>query len=400
MGGSLPDDTVGSGPTWPLFSANSGWSANGATIDLDGDGCPELILPAATAGCLGTGAIRPGPAWLNSQPLGVVGGADDPHLLVAEGLDWYPYQEGPFPPIPSAAAPGAWRGGWVQPFYLAEVALPLDVPDRSVPAPVIDPLTDGLGWIDLDGPAATRLLLRINPLRTTDTAIEGPRPLAEFMRTDTIEYELVILRRLPAAGGVGTDAAISRLPFAIRSEALGPFDPEGGDRWSVSAVALDARGVPSAVTRITVVHDTTAPVLTLDEAPFLSPPWPFEAKITGTSEPGATVRLGDGAQVVADATGAFAFGTRLAPWPQTLEAVAVDPSGNRTPASISVMGGIDLRGFPWPAIAAVAILIAVLLSSLRGTKRVRRVPSVAVYGDDGGDLVIEELDPGSRYRRD
>jgi hypothetical protein len=25
---------------------------------------------------------------------------------------------------------------------------------------------------------------------------------------------------------------------------------------------------------------------------------------------------------------------------------------------------------------------------------------MAVYGDDGGDLVIEEIDPGSRYQRD
>jgi hypothetical protein len=166
-------------------------------------------------------------------------------------------------------------------------------------------------------------------------------------------------------------------------------------------MALDASGVASAVTHQVVVYDRSAPPLALDEAPFLSPPWPFEAMITGTSEPGAIVRLGDGTQVIADAAGAFEIGTQLAPWPQTFEAVAFDASGNRSAqASVSVMGGIDLRGLPWPAIAAVAILIAVLLSSLRGTRRVRSIPSVAAVGDEGGDLVIEELDPGSRYRRD
>ena len=393
-----PTEPIGAGPTWPLLNGSYGGPGVGATIDLDGDGCAELLLSAATADCLGTGAIRPAPAWLNSRPLGLVGTPEDSRLLVADGLEWYPYEEGPVPPVPSAAGPGGWRGGWVQPFFLAEVATPLDVQGAPVPAPVIDPLTDSKGWIDLDAPPATRLLLRVNPLNENDTADEGPRTLTDFMRRESTEYEAVLVRRLPGSDRGGTDQAMSRLPFAIQDEAQTGLGP--GDRWSVSAVALDARGVPSAVTRTTVIHDTVAPTLTLDEAPFLSLPWPFEARVGGTSEPGATVRLGDGPTVVADASGAFEFKTQLAPWPQTLEAVAVDASGNRTPASISVMGGIDLRGFPWPAIAAVAILVAVLLSSLRGTRRVRSIPSVATTWDDGGgDLVIEEIDPGSKYRR-
>ncbi len=395
----LPPDYIGTAPDWPLINGRFGGPTSGAVIDLDRDGCPELILPTATADCLGTGAVRPGPAWLNAQPLDVIETPDGPRLLVAEGLEWYPYGELPTPPIPSAAATGTWRGGWVQPFFIAEVALPLDVAAHPVGLPVIDPLTDAFGSIDLDAPAATRLLLRVKPLEANDTAVEGPRRLDEFLYGNQTEYEFVVVRQFPASGSVGSGSAMSRIPFAISSEAS---SAAGGraDRWSVSAVALDARGEPSAVTRTTVVFDTTAPLLTLDEAPLLSPPWPFEATITGTSEPGATVRLGDGPPVVADPTGAFELTTRLAPWPQTLEAVAVDPSGNRTPASITVMGGIDLRGFPWPAIAAVAILVAVLLSSLRGTRRVRSVPSTAVSTDDGGDLVIEELEPGSVYRRD
>ncbi len=364
--------------------------ANVASIDLDHDGCPELLLPAVIADCLGTGPFTPGPAWLNSRPLGLVGTTADPRLLVAEGIDWYLSSEGPYPPTPSEISPGSWREGWSPPFFLAEVGLPLAARDPSTLAPEFGSLTDKDGSLDLRGSAEARLLLRVSPLRSSDASIDGGMTTDDFLTRESTENEFVHSRRLPAAGVTAVN---------LVDDAGSTFGDEP-QRWVVAAVVLDERGEPSAVTRATVVFDTTAPLLTLDEAPLLSPPWPFEATITGTSEPGATVRLGDGPPVVADPTGAFELTTRLAPWPQTLEAVAVDPSGNRTPASITVMGGIDLRGFPWPAIAAVAILVAVLLSSLRGTRRVRSVPSIAVSTDDGGDLVIEELEPGSVYRRD
>jgi hypothetical protein len=150
---------------------------------------------------------------------------------------------------------------------------------------------------------------------------------------------------------------------------------------------------------VTAIYDVTAPTLEVD-VPFLSAPWPFEAGVTGTSEAGTSVRVGDGPPVGVDAGGSFELRTQLAPWPQTLEVTAVDPSGNATTTRVSVMGGVDLRELPWPAIAAVAVLVAVVLSSVRGGRRAR--PSlVAPDASDADHLpVIEELETSPLRRRD
>ena len=88
------------------------------------------------------------------------------------------------------------------------------------------------------------------------------------------------------------------------------------------------------------------------------------------------------------------------PWPQTVEVTAVDPSGNATSTRASVMGGLDLRQLPWPAILAVTVIVAVALSSLRGGRRVRPEVSVTVLSDDDHLPVIEELSSGPTGRRD
>ena len=149
--------------------------------------------------------------------------------------------------------------------------------------------------------------------------------------------------------------ATSTLPFAIAQEVPLSGFGEGSmaEHWAVSAVALDGRGEPSPVSSAIVVYDQTAPAITLD-TPMVSPPWPFEARITGKSEPGVTVRSGDGPAVTVGPSGAFEIPTNLAPWPQSIHVVATDASGNATPADVSIMGGVDLRPLPWPAIAAVA----------------------------------------------
>ena len=80
-------------------------------------------IPLAWIGC-GSGPPRPGPSWLDTRPLGLVGPSSDPRLLVAAGLDWFPYIGGPSVPSPAAAgAPGAWRTGSSQRFALVEVPL-------------------------------------------------------------------------------------------------------------------------------------------------------------------------------------------------------------------------------------------------------------------------------------
>ncbi len=91
--------------------------------DVDADGCADIVIPLAWIGC-GSAPPRPGPSWLDTRPLGLVGPTSDPRLLVAAGLDWFPYIGGPSVPSPAAAgAPGAWRTGSSGRFALAEVPL-------------------------------------------------------------------------------------------------------------------------------------------------------------------------------------------------------------------------------------------------------------------------------------
>ena len=112
------------------------------------------------------------------------------------------------------------------------------------------------------------------------------------------------------------------------------------------------------------------------------------------------MRLGDGAPVAVDDAGAFEVRSQFAPWPQTIEVTAVDPSGNATTTRVSVMGGVDIRQLPWPAILAVSVIAVVALSSLRGGRRIRPAVSMAAATDDDRLPVIEELSSGPTERRD
>jgi hypothetical protein len=124
------------------------------------------------------------------------------------------------------------------------------------------------------------------------------------------------------------------------------------------------------------------------------PPWPFAAHLEGTSEAGASVSLQGGPPVTVGSGGTFELPTQLAPWPQKLVITAVDAAGNTTTTELSVMGGVDIRGLPWPAILVGLLLVGVVLSSIRGVRSTR--PSVAVrqYGQSGqyGDEVTPEIE--------
>ena len=77
--------------------------------DVDGDGCPEILAPLVRAGCLGTGDVQPGPLWLDTRPLVIIGPPDDRRLLAAVGLVWFPSSMSPriYPAPAAAGAPGA-----------------------------------------------------------------------------------------------------------------------------------------------------------------------------------------------------------------------------------------------------------------------------------------------------
>jgi hypothetical protein len=140
------------------------------------------------------------------------------------------------------------------------------------------------------------------------------------------------------------------------------------------------------------------------DTPTFSAPWPFTATMHGTSEPGASVSLttGAGSPVVVRADGTFDLPVQLAPWPQDVGVLAIDPAGNESRTKASVMGGVDLRGLPWPAIGVVVVLAGVFLSSLRGVRSggVRQIRQIAVDVNDENATVIEELSVGRIERRD
>jgi len=161
---------------------------------------------------------------------------------------------------------------------------------------------------------------------------------------------------------------------------------------------LDSMGAVSDPVSATVVWDVVAPTVSA-ETPLVTAPWPFEGSIHGTSEAGTQVRADGGPPVVVGSDGTFDVGVQLAPWPQTIELSSTDPSGNVGTAEVSVMGGVDLRQFPWPAIGTVFVIVAVFASSLRGRRGVQQIATIEVA--DGEHLpVIEELSTGRIPPRD
>jgi hypothetical protein len=86
----------------------------------------------------------------------------------------------------------------------------------------------------------------------------------------------------------------------------------------------------------------------------------------------------------------------LAPWPQTVELVAIDESGNITTREFSLVGGVDYRAFPWPAILAAVLLIGAVVSAGRGSRVVNDAPRLA---DSDPRPEIEELPSAGSWPR-
>jgi hypothetical protein len=372
------------------------------TGDANGDDCADLLAPLIYATCLGVGPVVPGSAWFDTRPLGVVGQAQDRRLLVAQGLEWFPYEGGPLAPNPAAAwAPGAWRRGPSKSFVLAEVPLPpaSPAPSARVDPPAIDTTVSSDGMIDMTAPTGTRLLVRAIPSGpSADPLFHGfGLDLDTFLRSDAKPGEWTGMIRVPVAVDGAPGTSIGSVPFEIRAYVTSS-DGSSAEEWIVSAVVVDESGEVSSPAEGVAVFDVIAPPLSL-EAPLLNAPWPFEAAVGGSSESGASVRIGDGPLVAPDAAGKFELRTQLAPWPQTLEVTAVDAFGNATTAQVSVMGGLDIRQLPWPAILALAVIAAAALGSLRGGRRAPTRASPVTSGDDVLS-VIEDVSSGPIERRD
>ena len=352
-----------------------------AVLDLDADACPEIMVPFVIAPCRGLGALKPGPAWLATVPLTVYDAQGGPTLLAALGLDWRS-GGGPVDPSPAAAGPaGAWRHGPSARFSLTEVPTRLVLAQPTSSPPTIDGTVAPNGFVTIGTSPGARVLVQVRPIGTAEAIVDDPAPLpADFLAGPTDGSGTTFMIPPIEVRPDGSSRNGATASFDIRS--LPSSDGSRLDRWMVDVAQLDALGDIAGPARVAALFDDTAPTLTI-EAPLLAPVWPLRATLHGSSEAGSKVRVGPGAPVVADANGAFAIDTPLAPWPQTIELTATDAYGNVTTETVSAMGGVDVRQLPWVPIVSVTFLLAALLTSLRGVRHDR--PAVA-----GATLATEE----------
>jgi hypothetical protein len=189
-----------------------------------------------------------------------------------------------------------------------------------------------------------------------------------------------------STAGANPGSVALALPLGGAPVDPGPSPAPLAAAWRVSALGLNAYGMPSPIVVTLVAVDTTGPNLAIDP-PFTSVPWPLTATLRGTAEPGSRVGLDGGPLVEAALNGAFEIRTQLAPWPQDLEIRAVDEHSNVTTRTLDVVGGIDYRRLPWQTILVAAVLLGAAMSTWRGPAALRRARGLA-----GSPTVV----PGSR----
>ena len=112
----------------------------------------------------------------------------------------------------------------------------------------------------------------------------------------------------------------------------------------------------------------------------------FDVPVRGSTDPTASV-LVDGAPVAVAADGSFAGLVAAPPWPTTIVVEAVDLVGNRTSATLSVVGLLDYRQLPWVPIIVVLTVVAAAGLFLLAPRL--KPPSVTPHPDDG---TLEDLD--------
>ncbi len=372
--------------------------------------CPDLILPGAAQPC-GVYAIQPGAAWVATRPVIAYGAGAQRRLLVAEGVAWNPGEGLPVTPAPWAAPPaGWWRHGPSVPFALAEVsavdATAASFRDLPTPQTTIDPTATRGSSTDLPGFTGTRFLVRARGLPNGAPDPGDPPSIDEALLSPGAAAEQRLLTRIATQPGIQAGAADGLAAVDLPDASL----PEGSrpEAWTVTAVAINQWGELGPPARQSVQRDHLGPSVSL-YAPFMSPLWPAPAHLLGAAEAGATVRVEGVGQLTPDPRGGFAFDAALAPWPQTFRIIGTDSSGNETVRDVSVVGGVDYRRFPWPAIVGAVLLAAVAFSGIGGSRRVgagglpnspeppsdpRRWRPAAMGSYDAQGIEIEDLPPG------
>lgn len=395
------------GDASPSRASTGSWAG-----DVDGDGCPDLLVARLTLLCSSVGVIRTGPGWYATTPIGAYGEGHARHLLVAGTASWPPDGQWIAAPAPAgdASAEPRWRDAASSPFFISEVAVADLLYHVRFPVPSVamgreQVSRDELG-VTIGGSAGDRFFIRTIPL--VGSADRGPLDsIAAFLGGFPTEPGIRVTRRIGIApgGNSGARNGFIRLPLDA-----------GVAAHQVSVVGVNDWGEVSTLTQARVEVDRIGPTL-LVQAPFLSLPWPFVTRIEGIADPGAQVRIGDGESVEAARNGAFSIRTSLAPWPQTLDIRATDPAGNETVRPLTVVGGVDYRRLPWEIILGAGVLVAALLAALRSPGQLGRMASpprrLAVAGPTFGltgapvparssvrEAIWEEPWPGQAYDAD
>jgi hypothetical protein len=340
--------------------------------------------------------------------------------LVAGGLGW-DVDATPSVPAPWAAAPaGWWRFGPSAPFALSELRA-ADLTyfrDFPVPRATVERVAAADRTTNVPGFTGSRLFVRTVSLGEgqpdPDPAVSPLEALVADRGQDADARETVARVDVPPGLEAGRDGSV--VSIGLGDATL--TDGTAVARWSVTVVPINDWGEVGPATTGSVERDLVGPSLAL-EVPMVTPVWPLPAKLTGASDPDTTVVVDGLGELELDRRGRFEVVTQLAPWPQTIRLSAVDASGNVTRREVSVVGGVDYRRFPWPTIAAVALLVLVAVSGVLGSRRVRPATSgvgpvrgrwgwsavglettpARADGDDGPFIEIEELPPGGGLPR-
>ncbi|HYH93609.1 MAG TPA: hypothetical protein VD763_10650 [Candidatus Saccharimonadales bacterium] len=384
---------------------------------LGASDCEVVMVPLAVSSCDGDG-LRPGAAWVATRPILTVGDGSSQRLLVAGSLGWDATTANlPVTPSPWATnVAGWWRHGPSTSFALSELRSGDATYFREFPVPqaTVERTANDDRTTNIPGFTGSRLFVRIRAMRPGDTDPGPAGSLFDALIAPVGPSEVVRVARIPVLPGLeaGRDGGFATVSLA---DARLVSDPTV-ERWAVTVVPINDWGEVGPPARGPVARDLIGPSLTLD-VPGTTPIWPFAARLTGSSDPGTVVTVEGIGEMTLDRRGRFAFEAPLAPWPQTLRVTSVDGSGNVTQRELSVIGGIDYRKLPWPAIVAAGLIALVFVSGVIGSRRTRaggRVfgPPVTLgagatgrwsgrgsLGDDEPVAEIEDLEPGQGLPR-
>jgi hypothetical protein len=401
-------------------------------LDLDADGCPELVIPGASwpcaTGSLGASRATWAPTFLATTLLGVpvarAAAADDAatgprRALLAVSLGWDREVRRLGAPGPAAATPlvpGAMRTPTSGSFAIVDV-----------PAGAINAADPGFTGATLDASAIDRNrgASVVAPAGTRIVGVGVVDVVGSEPSVDTLDAFVAAYRRAPVGSEMVVVGGTATLGASRRGEVVVPgpdpigadypfpaFAPDGsgrdtdhGESLTVHLVGISPLGEPSAVTvvRRGTAAGTPAPAGTpalAVQAPMLSVPWPAETLVEGSTEAGSLVAVGDG-PATPTVDGRFAIPARLPPWPTDFVVRTTTPAGGTSSVRVSLVGGFDYRRLPLDMAGLGLLLALAVVGVWRASGTARPRPTTPDGGaspaspNPDADWEIEELPPST-----